>query len=534
MGRTIGELLGRTVDPIAAAVRDVFSQKEDDTVTAPPMRLREFVERGWPIVEPDMPFIPNWHIDAICEHLEWMSSGEIQRLVINMPPGHAKSMIFAVLWPAWVWTWRPGWRSIYGSYDLDLSTRDAVRTRMVLTSAWYLGTFEPSWRFTSDQNVKGYYRNNRMGERMAVSVTGKSTGFRGHFVGVDDPLNVKDRHSDAPGGALDQAVDWWDKSMSSRLNDPRKDPRAIMMQRLHERDPTGHALAAGGYVHLCLPTEFDVRKRSVTVTKSGQTWHDPRTKPGELLFPELFTPEVIAQAKKDLGSWDYAAQHQQSPMPATGGIFQKGYFVGGEVETAEGKKIIADRSYRRRQLPPVFEEELQSWDFTFKKREDSDYVVGQIWSRLGADVYLRFERRERMGFADSKRAIRELSAAWPRANAKLVEDKANGPAIIEELRTEIPGIIAVPNNDGVLAHAWAIQGFVEAGNIHVPHPDEEPWVGEWLAEVCGYPKAAFDDRVAAFTQAILRLMRNARARQSTNGNGTEPLSEAGRAANARY
>lgn len=532
MARTIGELLGRTVDPIAATVRDVFTRKADDRITAPIMSLRTFVERGWHVLEPDMPFIPNWHADAICEHLEWVAHGEIQRLVINIPPGVAKSMIGAVFWPSWMWTWRAGWRSIFGSYDHQLSERDAVRSRAVLTSPWYLGTFEPGWRFTSDQNVKSYYRNSRMGERLAVSVGGKSTGFRGHAVVVDDPLNVRDRHSDHEGGALDVAVDWWDKSMSSRLNDPRSGARVIIMQRLHERDLTGHAIAAGGYVHLRLPTEFNPAKRSVTVTKSGHTWQDPRKREGELLFPELFTPEVIEQAKKDLGSWDFASQHQQEPMPATGGIFQKGWFVGGEVETPGGKRIVPDRSYLKRQLPPVWEEEIQSWDFAFKKREDSDFVVGQVWSRLGADCYLRFERRERMGFADSKRAIREVSQHW-KTVAKLVEDKANGPAIIEELRTEIPGIIAVQNNDGVLANAWAIQSYVEAGNIHLPNRAEWPEVDEWLAEVCSFPKAAHDDRVAAFTQAILRLMRNARVQRPQNGNGAQP-SEAAKVANERY
>lgn len=528
MGRTIGELLGFGIDPFAEATQEVFggAERVDEKITAPAMSLRQFVEHAWHVVEPELDFIPNWHVDAICEHLEWVAAGEIPRLAINIPPGHAKSVIVAVMWPAWMWHWRPGWRSIFGSYDQDLSTRDAVRSRMILTSPWYQGTFAPEWRFTSDQNVKGYYRNNRMGERMAVSVTGKSTGFRGHCVAVDDPINVKDRHSEQEGGALDVAIDWWDRTMSSRLNDPRSGARVIVMQRLHERDLTGHALRAGGYVHLSLASEFDPKRRSVTVTKSGERWQDPRQHAGDLLFPELFTPEVLEQAKKDLGSWQYAAQHGQNPMPASGGIFQKGYFLGGEVETPQGKKVVPDRSYRRAQLPPVWNETIQSWDMAFKKTTDSDFVVGQVWSRLGADVYLRFERRGRMGFAESKTAIRDVSAQFEEAHTKLVEDKANGPAIIDELRTEIPGLIAVPNNDGVLAHAWTIQGFLEAGNIHLPHPSEWPEVDEWLAEVCGYPKAAHDDRVAAFTQAVLRLMRNARGGAVTESTEKPKLSEA--------
>jgi predicted phage terminase large subunit-like protein len=297
----------------------------------------------------------------------------------------------------------------------------------------------------------------------------------------------------------------------------------MIMQRLHEKDPTGHLLAKGGYVHLMLPSRFEPKRRSVTVLMDVERWRDPRQEAGELLFPQLYTPKVLDEAeKKDLGSWGFAAQHQQSPLPSTGGIFQKGYFVGGEVETPNGKKLVPDRTYRRAQLPIYFDEHIQSWDLAFKKNDDSDFVVGQVWSRYGADIYLRFERRGRMGFAETKQAITDTSAAYEYAHAKLIEDKANGPAIIEELRTSLPGVIAVPNNDGVEAHAWAIQPFVEAGNIHLPHASEWPEVEEWLAEVCGYPKAVHDDRVAAFTQAVLRLMKNIGHRSRPTGDAGAP------------
>jgi hypothetical protein len=190
-GRTLGELLGYD-DPFRRVQEEQFGeddQKEPDPV-APIMPLRQFVEEGWSINEPDKPFMANWHIDAICEHLEWVIAGEIQRLVINIPPGHAKSLLTSVLWPAWVWTWRPGWRSIFGSYDQGLSLRDSVKARTVMQSAWYQETFAPRWRFTSDQNVKGYYRNSRMGERLAISTDSAATGFRGDCIAVDDPINA--------------------------------------------------------------------------------------------------------------------------------------------------------------------------------------------------------------------------------------------------------------------------------------------------------------------------------------------------------
>jgi predicted phage terminase large subunit-like protein len=431
------------------------------------------------------PFIPAYHVDAICEHLEWVSAGEIQRLIINIGPGYAKSIIVSVMWPAWMWSWRPGWRSIFGSYDGDLSTRDSVRSRTVLTSEWFRDTFKQAWRFTTDQNVKSYYRNNKMGERLATSTTGKGTGFRGHCVAVDDPVNAKDRNN----VDLHKSVcDWWDKTMSSRNVDPRLVSRVVIHQRLHKLDLTGHLLKKGGYQHLSLPTEFDPKRRAVTVTRSGATWMDRRTKPRELLFPEFFTPEVVEQAKTDLGTPQFEAQHQQNPQGDEGSIFHREDF----------------KFYRKRDLPPVWQEEIQSWDFAFKKTTDSDFVVGQVWARLAARCYLRFERRGRMGFSESKKAITEISAAWPSAGAKLIEDKANGPAIIDELKESIDGLIAASDPGGVLAQAWAVQPFVEAGNIFIPDPADWPEVEDWLEEVCAYPNGVHDDRVAAFTQAVIR------------------------------
>jgi predicted phage terminase large subunit-like protein len=515
-GRSLGDLLGIRDDPFRRAQQEVFGVERGVEVipTSPTMSLRAFVEGAWHVLEPDRHFLPNWHVDAICEHLEWVAAGELQRLIINIPPGYAKSVIVAVLWPAWMWTWRPSWRSIFASYDERLSVRDSVRCRTVMTSPWYRETIRPGWRFTSDQNVKGYYRNSRMGERLAISTGGANTGFRGDNVTVDDPISAKDRNN---VNVLEAAIDWWDRVMSSRLNDQRTGTRVIVMQRLHEKDLTGHALAKGGYEHLCLPSEFDPKRRSVTVTKSGHTWEDPRTEEGELLFPALFPEDVLDQAKIDLGSVQYAAQHGQLPVPATGGIFKREWF----------------RRYRKADLPPVWNETIQSWDLTFKKKEDSDFVVGEVWSRLGANSYLRFERRGRMGFSESKRAVREVSRAFPEATAKLIEDKANGPAIMDELRDEIEGLIGVSDPGGVLAQAWAVQPIVEAGNVWIPDESEWPEVENWLDEICGFPKAANDDRVAAFTQAIIRLAKHRRGAGAPVPSRA-PVSEAAAVAGQRF
>src|SRR5579863_9087732 len=160
-------------------------------------RFRDFVELAWPLVEPSRPFLANWHIDAIADHLQAVSEGQIRRLLITVPPGHAKSLLVSVLWPAWQWIRCARWRGLFSSYDLELATRDSVRCRGLLTSAWYQQTFQPQWKFAGDQNQKSWFENDAKGFRMALGVGGKGTGFRGDCLVVDDPLNAKKQHSEA-------------------------------------------------------------------------------------------------------------------------------------------------------------------------------------------------------------------------------------------------------------------------------------------------------------------------------------------------
>jgi predicted phage terminase large subunit-like protein len=488
-----------------AQARAVASLSLEQT---PAMSLRAFVEGAWHVNDPAAPFLANWHVDAICEHLEAIASGDMRRLVINVPPGHAKSLIVSVLWPAWMWHYRPQWASIFTSYDPQLTSRDAVRARDVLRSPWFQETFAPKWKFAGDQNVKSYFANSAKGFRYSTSIAGAATGWRGHAVVVDDPVNVKKANSAA---AMDEVIRIWDTAMSSRLLDMQTGAHVIIMQRLNMRDLSGHVLAKeAGYQHLSLPSEFEPAKRSTTVTVSGVTWTDPRTEPGELLFPAKFPRAVLDQATLDLGGMQYAAQHQQAPVPAAGGVFKREWF----------------RFYRKRELPPVWNEKLQSWDLTFKKSEGSDYVVGDVWGRLGANCYLLHHDRERRDFVESKKALLAMTKRFPEATLKLIEDKANGPAIIAELRNSVPGIVGVGDPGGVLAQAWATQPLVEARQIWLPDPSEAPWINDWLDEVCGYPKFGFDDRVAAATQAWQRFQVHIR------GGMGEPIREDARPSEA--
>lgn len=438
--------------------------------------LSEFVRQGWHVVEPAREYVPNWHIDAVCEHLEAVARGQIRELLINIPPGHMKSLLVSVFWPAWQWTRAPGWRALFSSYASDLAIRDSVRCRNLIESDWYQQTFAPIWKLSSDQNVKSYFENTSKGFRFCHSVGGRTTGFRGDAIVVDDPLNVLDAYSEV---TRKEVITWWDEAMPSRLNDLRVGAKVIIMQRLHQEDLSGHVLGLGGYEHLCLPTEFDPKRHA----RTSIGWKDPRTAEGELLFPSMFPPDVVAKIKRKPSV--FAGQHQQRPSPPEGNMFLRKWWQ------------------RYRQRPTDFDEVIQSWDCAFKDTKDSDFVVGQVWGRKGPKKYLLDQVRDRMNFAATCAAVKDLSAKWPQAVLKLIEDKANGPAVIETLKRTTAGIVAVNPQGGKEARAAAVQPEVEAGDVFIP--EEAPWVLDFLEECSDFPKGAHDDQVDAMTQALLRL-----------------------------
>src|ERR1700676_2745578 len=251
--------------------------------------LREFVRQAWIVVEPSTPFVPGFHIDAIVEHLEAVTRGEIRNLLINVPPRHMKSLLVSVLWPAWEWIQHPERRWLFSSYAASLSIRDSIKCRTLIESPWYQTNWGDRFSLTGDQNAKARFENDRTGYRLATSVGGAATGEGGDRIVCDDPHNVQEAESDA---VRQGTLDWWDVVMSTRLNDPRTAVKVIVMQRCHERDLSGHVLEQGGWEHLCLPAEYDG-----TVFQSSIGWSDPREQAGELLWPERFGRAEIVDLK---------------------------------------------------------------------------------------------------------------------------------------------------------------------------------------------------------------------------------------------
>jgi predicted phage terminase large subunit-like protein len=463
--------------------------------------LREFVVQAWPIVEPSTPFVPGWHIDAIIGHLEAVTAGQIRLLLINVPPRHMKSLLVSVFWPAWEWIRFPERRWLYSSYGAQLSIRDSVKCRRLIESHWYQQRWGDRFSLTSDQNTKGRFDNNRSGYRLSTSVGGAATGEGGDRIVCDDPHNVQEAESDA---VRKGTLEWFDVVMSTRTNDPKTAAKVVVMQRCHQQDLSGHLLEQGGWEHLCLPAEYEFVRCTTSIG-----WSDPRNEHGELLWPDRFGAAELAVLKRSLGSYGAAGQLQQRPSPAEGGMLKRHWFRFWQPPGANLPPVVVrmpDGTYRSVLAEEIgtVDEQVQSWDCTFKNLETSDYVVGQVWGRRGSSFLLLDQFRGRMDFPETVSAVRRLSSRWTGTVAKLIEDKANGSAVIQMLAHEIGGILPVNPEGGKVARAAAVSPLIEAGNIFLPHPQRASWVNDFIEECAAFPNGAHDDQVDAMTQALLR------------------------------
>ena len=300
------------------------------------------------------------------------------------------------------------------------------------------------------------------------------------------------------------ALDWWDVVMSTRVNDPKTAAKVVVMQRCHQRDLSGHLLEQGGYQHLCLPAEYE---GPCTVTSIG--FSDPRREHGELLWREQFGPEEMVDLKRSMGSYAVAGQLQQRPSPTGGGIFKRHWFKFWQPPGANLPPVLVrfpDGTIRPVTAHAIrlVDERAQSWDCAFKDSDTSDFVVGQVWGRLGSAFLLLDQVRARMDCPDTVKAVRHVSAKWHPCSAKLIEDKANGSAVIQMLSREIPGLLPVNPEGGKIARAMAVSPLIEAGNVFLPHPEFAPWVNDLIEECAAFPNGAHDDQVDAMTQILLR------------------------------
>lgn len=450
--------------------------------------LRFFVEWAWPILEPGTAFQANWHIDLICEYLEAVTAGEILRLVINIPPRYMKSLLVSVLWPCWEWYQQPSGRYIFSSYAEGLASHHSLSRRRLIRRRPYQ-RFAPEVRLTRDQAEKLEFHNTKGGIMVATSTGGSITGKGGNRLIIDDPHNPTQAESDAQ---RQQALDFFRYTLSTRLDDPKRDAIVVVMQRLHTRDLTAVCLEQG-FVHLCLPA-LAPSHTTIVFPWSAKTVVRELDSP---LWPERQGVPELDRQRQILGSYGFAGQYQQSPVPRDGGMFKPEWWRYWD------------------QLPTRFDDITLSWDLSFKGGEGHDYVVGLALGRVGAVIYLLDRFKAKASFTETCHAIKQMVATFRNARAVLVESAANGDAAVNTLQTTIRGILLVTPEGGKQSRAAAVQPQVEAGQVLLPRPrfadgqlrTEYAWVEDFVEQCSLFPKGEHDDDVDAMTQALVYLQR---------------------------
>lgn len=437
-------------------------------------------------------YLMGWFHKEVCEaldkFLEDVLAKKSPRLILTAPPRHGKSELVSRRFPAFAFGRCPDLQIIATSYGADLAQRFNRDVQRIIDDDTYRTLFPETT--LNGRNVRTDSRNafirtsdlfeivNHKGAYRSCGVGGGITGTGADILIIDDP--IKDRAEANSPTVRANVYDWYTSTAYTRLS-----PGGgviVMNTRWHEADLTGQLL-------------------SKMQSEEGDTWqvinypaiaeHDePHRKTGEPLHAERYPLDALNRIRAAVGERDWAALYQQHPVPDGGGLFKEQWI----------------QYYRQADLPSKFDKLVTSWDMTFKDGAGSDYVVGQVWGRAGAKFYLLDQVRGQMDFVKTKAAFVSLAEKWPHAVRKLVEDKANGPAIISELRDKVAGIIPITPKESKEARAYAVSTLWEAHNVYIPDPQETKWVGrDFIPELLSFPAGAHDDQVDAMTQALSDL-----------------------------
>jgi predicted phage terminase large subunit-like protein len=479
----------------------------------------DFVKASWPLVEPNA-FQNNWHIDAICEHLEAVANRQINRLLINIPPRHMKSLAANVFFPAWVWaqnpnpdedpkyqlhlrknSWRgPGAKFMYISYDASLASRDGFKCRRIIASPWYQRLWGHRFQLSPDQNQKARFDNLYGGHRISTSENGMITGEGADIIVFDDPHNVSDIGGTS-NVAREGTLRFWDESLPSRLNDQDHGVFIVIMQRVHERDLSGHILAnEHGWTHLCLPAVHEANhpfpmRTTVNRKATGQVWTDPR-KDGEPLWPERISLEALHRMGKSeaLSTHMAAGQLQQRPTAREGGLFKRHWFDNPV-------KIVPSRL-----------DLVRAWDIasTIATKGDPDYSVGVLMGRNPGTgiIYIMDVIRGRYSPAELERKLKSTAILdGPETRIRIPQDPgAAGKFMAHCLVGLLQGyrVSTEREQESKDVRAEPLAAQCEHGFVKLV---EAPWNQAFIEELCAFPNGAHDDQVDAASAAFRAVVR---------------------------
>jgi predicted phage terminase large subunit-like protein len=390
--------------------------------------------------------------------------------MIFLPPRHSKSMTVTESFPSWFIGRNPKRSVIEVSYGDALAQKFGRENRRKIEE--YGKSIFNIEMATDNHSATNWSIKGHRGGMISTGIGGPITGSGADCLIIDDP--IKNR---AEANSLTYREMIWSEYKSTlRTRLQANGIIILILTRWHEDDLAGRILASEGgneWTIISLPAEAEE--------------NDPLGRAvGEPLWQEGgFDSAWLKETKRDVGSQDWIALYQQRPSPEEGDLLKRGWW----------------KFYK---APPAkFDEVLQSWDCSFKDLDSSDYVVGQVWGRVGADKYLLDQVRGKLDIVSTMSAVTTLSAKWPQTKRKLIEDKANGPAVIQMLKHSIPGLIAVEPEGGKVVRVQAARPEIEAGNVYLPDPEQSPWVHDYIEECAAFPNGKNDDQVDSTSQALL-------------------------------
>jgi predicted phage terminase large subunit-like protein len=424
----------------------------------------------------DGAYLHNWHIDAIIHALERVRRGEIKRLIITLPPRHLKSVIVSTCWPAWLLGRNPALRVIVTSYGQDLAeklSRDSLR---IMDAPFFRAAF-PGLALTRRSSAD--FETSAGGGRLSTSLNGPLTGRGADWIFIDDPIKAADVMSDT---ARTAAIEWFINVLMSRLNDQETGKIVLVMQRLHQNDLAGELLERGGWHELRLPAS--AAEETLIPIGGGRFY---RRSEGGVLHPARQSREVLEGIRREIGSTAFSAQYLQDPVPAEGNIIKADWLREYDPATLDHDGGIV----------------VQSWDIAMKDEARHDWSVCITALVRGRHVYVLDVWRQRAQFPDLWKAVQRLARDW-HPSALLIEDAANGTALIQRLHNEppdgVPSPIARRPKLDKRSRLDAASSMIEAGDLSLPR--DAPWLAAFQAELLGFPSARHDDQVDALSQLM--------------------------------
>lgn len=438
------------------------------------MNFPYFLQRGFLEISPSSKLYNSWYLDLISEYLEAIETGKINRLIINMPPRHLKSLTVNVFWTAWLLGNNPNLKIISTSYSNNLSVKHSCDVRYIMGCKWYKNLF-PNTQISYGADTKQKFLTTKQGFRLATSVGGTLTGEGGDILIVDDPHTVMQAQSKKH---RQRALNWFDQTLMTRLNNPKEGKVVVVMQRLHEKDLTGHLMQKNSDWEICNIPAFEENERNICFNNFSY-----RRKSLETLNKKVCDYNRFMKIKEEIGSYAFSAQYLQKPISDRGSMIKNRW-----IQYYDAKKLTK------------FTHCFQSWDCAFKTGQSNDYSVCATFGIIDGKIYLRDILRTKLEFDDLKQMVKKKYLEY-NPQGILIEDKASGQVLIQDLMKKytFPILKVRPRLDKLARFVTNLNLF-EAGIVHLPN--QALWSADFITELLEFPNVSHDDQVDACTQFL--------------------------------